>query len=182
MSDALLGRLCGKYAQRDAIHVAICPATAGETLEPGEWAKIDKDGVCMGARQSDAHGIVDPFLMESVEKVQRFYLCLKPNAVNGMRHHWSHPEISDSQTPATDKSESEKWLMEYAERVNHYDSPTRAFERLIESLRDRELFFYGSDLHGFHDIEKDADDLRFHAERYLGIKINWNDFTFSCSC
>lgn len=40
---------------------------------------------------------------------------------------------------------------------------------------------YGRDLTGVYDLE-DVDELRFHAERYLGIRINWDNFTFSCSC
>ena len=72
-------------------------------------------------------------------------------------------------------------LRAYSMRQNSYDDAELAFERLIEGLKTRELCFHGSDLHGLYDID-DADDLRYHAEAYLGIKIDFNGFEFSCSC
>jgi hypothetical protein len=56
-----------------------------------------------------------------------------------------------------------------------------AFQRLIEGLQDEELFAHGTDLHFFSEVHE-PDELKRHAEAYLGKKIDWQQFTFSCSC
>lgn len=88
---------------------------------------------------------------------------------------------------------SEKWLRRYAVEHNPYDvegvfgdakrpgGSEVAFQRLISGLRDGDLFFNGSDLHSLEQLD-DADELRHHAEQYLGIRIDWSNFSFSCSC
>ena len=65
-----------------------------ETLLPGDRViingflqaeKTDED-------DEDFIGIVDPFLpYQRIYPGTKFYLCLKPNSVTGMRHHWKHP-------------------------------------------------------------------------------------------
>lgn len=173
MSEVKLGTPPPKDAQRDAVHVAIFPCIAGQKLKPGQHVKID-GGKAYSAKD-DAVGIVDPFLRESVANGVRMYVCLYPASVIGMRHHWQHPAFDG------DKAQSEQWLRNYAARVNCYDGPEAAFERLIEGLKDKQLYFYGSDLHGLYELDQ-ADELRRHAETYLGVSIHWDDFGFSCSC
>lgn len=80
-----------------------------------------------------------------------------------------------------ERQEAEDWLKVYAARMNCYDDPEAAFNGLVEGLRTKELFAHGSDLHGLYDLH-DAEDLREHARTYLGLEIDWNRFTFSCSC
>lgn len=36
-------------------------------------------------------------------------------------------------------------------------------------------------MHCFQDLE-DADELKRHAENYLGISIDWDDYVFGCPC
>jgi hypothetical protein len=76
-------------------------------------------------------------------------------------------------------------LQAYAIRCNPYDfeqdGAEAALKRLLDGLRTGELFFYGSDLHGRYDVD-DEWSLKEHAERYLGIEIDWGNFSFSCSC
>jgi len=74
-----------------------------------------------------------------------------------------------------------KWLRKYSERVNTYDDPEAGFYRLLKGLKGGELYFRGSDLHGLYDLE-DADELKENAELFFGINIDWDDFSFSCSC
>ena len=175
MSESQLGELCNEQSRRDAVHVAYLPVKAHKTLRPGQ-----KTGA-KGRESSDDKpiGIVDPFLVDRVKKGQWFKLCLLPGSVTGMRHHWECPAVA-AETP-TDKAISEAWLRKYAIRKNSYDEPDRAFERLCENLLEGELFFHGSDLHGFYELPQ-ADELKRHAENYLGIEINWGGFKFSCSC
>ena len=174
MSDVVLGRLIATPQNRDAIHVAVIPMKAAEALKPGQRVGVVREGV---AGPSDiVRGIVDPYLEHDVPKDATFWMCLLPNTVTGMRHHWSHPAFS-----ASDVSTSEMWLRCYATRANSYDTPEEAFQRLLDGLRTGELFFHGSDLHGLYELD-DADDLRRHGEAYLGIAIDWGRFEFSCSC
>lgn len=176
MGDVRLGDEPGRNAGRDAIHVAVIPATAGEALRPGQRVGIRDDKAFM---DGEILGIVDPYLIDDVPAGCDFWLCLLPNSVVGMRHHWMHPAFDEN---GDDRSESEKWLRAYAKQMNPYDaSEDDAFNRLLDGLRSGELFAYGSDLHGLYDLDY-ADELRFHAERYLGIKIDWGRFGFSCSC
>ena len=175
MSDVLLGTIPDRGEARDAIHVAIIPMVASEMLRPGQRVGVISKGVAGPTVKT--LGIVDPYLLDVVPKGSAFWMCLLPGTVKGMRHHWVHPDFSESE----ERSESETWLRAYAVLKNNYDTPELAFERLIEGLKTRELFFNGSDLHGLYDIN-DIGDLQFHAEAYLGIKIDFNGFEFSCSC
>lgn len=174
MSDVVLGKLTAESQGRDAIHVAVIPMKASETLKPGQ--RVARLGEGLAGPGDVIVGIVDPFLTEDVPAGEVFWLCLLPNTVTGMRHHWNHPSFS-----TRDSSSSEEWLRDYAARVNTYDSPGDAFERLIDCLKAGDLFFHGSDLHGLYELD-DAEELRRHAEAYLGIRIEWGNFTFSCSC
>ena len=65
--------------------------------------------------------------------------------------------------------------------MNDYDTEEVAFERLMEGLLSRSLFAHGSGLHGFYDLD-DAEELRHHAENVLGVRVNWSEFQFRCSC
>ena len=89
-----LGSLVDAYERRrDAIHIAVAPVTAMERLNPGQRVRLtdggQQDGVV--ATDYDAIGIVDPFLLEPVDRGQRFWLFLNPNTITGLRHIWTHP-------------------------------------------------------------------------------------------
>ena len=107
MSDPLLGQFPNPYAQRDAVHVAIIPVVASSNLSPGERIGVTEDGgVFYSYAGADKPiGIVDPFLPRSVKHGERFYLCLFPGTVYGMRHHWLHPQFQSKAEPNDDKKE-----------------------------------------------------------------------------
>lgn len=185
-SDVKLGRLIGPEAQRDAVHVAIAPVQAGQDgLRPGDWVTVGDDGLAYPG----TIGIVDPFLAPDVKinKYQWFYLCLRPGTVTSIRHHWAHPAFATEERTISisDCAESEEWLRAYAIKMNPYDvdeyGSKEAFTTLIKGLQNKELFASGTDLHSLDEL-KNSDELKFHAERYLGIPINWSNFEFSCSC
>lgn len=85
--------------RRDAIHVAIAPVTAYETLIPGEkigfvqQGDYEHVGACRNGADKYAVGIVDPYLTGSVLKGERFYLFLSPGTVTSLRHVWNHPQF-----------------------------------------------------------------------------------------
>lgn len=81
-------------ARRDAIHVAVAPVEAGESLDSGCRVVLDKQGKARLCARDDpkAVGIVDPFLMTRVVlQGERFWLFLYPNSVTSLRHVWTHP-------------------------------------------------------------------------------------------
>lgn len=188
MSNVYLGEEPGKYAARDAIHVAVIPAVAGAKLRPGERVSV-QDGVALPSNQPV--GIVDPFLEEPVESGMRFWLCLMPETVTGMRHHWSHPAFKDDNVARKyTKEESEAWLRDFAETSDCPD-----FDILIAAATGKSiscvdpdyygtyendgeyLYFSGRDAHG--EIPEEFWD---HVENYTGVKCELRAKRFSCSC
>jgi len=95
MSDSVqLGKIIEGDAFRDAIHIAVAPVTAAHCLSPGEHVGLIGDGDKVSDTAEKMIGIVDPFLRRAVAKGERFYLCLYPNTVTGMRHMWTHPAFA----------------------------------------------------------------------------------------
>jgi len=73
---------------RDAIHVAISPVQAGETLFPGEKIKLEGGVAISVERAEDSIGVVSPFLKDQVKEGEWFYMFLNPNTVQNLRHTW----------------------------------------------------------------------------------------------
>lgn len=94
-TDALqtLGNIIGPYEKRDAIHLAVEPAIAAETLRPGQDVGFVSNGVGVCDKPL---GIVDPFLKGSVAKGDRFWLIVYPRQITSLRHVWAHPEFPES--------------------------------------------------------------------------------------
>jgi hypothetical protein len=83
--------------RRDAVHVAVAPVTAGETLRPGQHVGFAPAGQTetVGPVDPDRRvGVVDPFLPADVPAGQRFWLFLYPNTVTSLRHVWTHPAFA----------------------------------------------------------------------------------------
>jgi hypothetical protein len=121
MSDSqfLIGKLIDGRGDPDAIHVATMPATAAETLRPGQHVGFKEGGYQVTSTPVAPYaliGIVDPFLPKNVKEGQRFFVLLYPNTITGLRHVWSHPSISvDGVGVGTS---SEKWLRDFARDVD----------------------------------------------------------------
>lgn len=78
--------------RRDAVHIALAPVTAAERLTPGQHVGlVQQDNVELAGPCRHNIGIVDPYLSEPVEAGERFWLCLYPGTVTGLRHVWTHP-------------------------------------------------------------------------------------------
>lgn len=84
--------------RRDAIHVAVAPVTAAGRLEPGQHIGFQRPGDTehVSPDSSNLIGIVDPFLPESVEPGERFWMFLYPQTITGMRHAWHHPAFEQA--------------------------------------------------------------------------------------
>src|SRR6476469_2438797 len=91
----VLGKLINEKEQkRDAVHVAVAPATAGERLSPGEPVSI-VGGVAV--RSKSAIGIVDPFLTGPVFERERFWVLRHPGSITNLRHECDHPQIANEE-------------------------------------------------------------------------------------
>lgn len=142
MSDTPIGKLADETSQRDAIHIAIAPVTAGEKLYPGDDVGF-RAGDCETAWRTGVIkpiGIVDPFLKLNVRLGQRFFIFLYPNTVTGMRHHWEHPAFTEAAKPVDapfvpagvhphERDEAERWLRDFAAVIDI------TYEQLIQAGR-----------------------------------------------
>lgn len=78
--------------RRDAIHVALAPATANEDLNPGDHIGFaEEKNIELFGKCENPIGIVDPYLKDQVKKGQSFWMFLYPETVTSLRHVWTHP-------------------------------------------------------------------------------------------
>ena len=184
MTDTLkLGQPIEGTQHRDAIHIAVAPVVATTTLYPGQdIGFVEKGDTQKVGKSAHPIGIVDPFLKQPVYAGMRLWMFLYPYTITSLRHDWTHPAFTAAAAPHPDRAESERWLRNYAVRVNTYDDPDRAYQRLIDGLRAGAMLSHGTTIYSVDDID-DAEELRRHAEIVLGRPIDaWENFTFSCSC
>lgn len=120
-------KIVSGITERDAVHVAIIPCEAGESLGPGTKVFVDRDdgGCAKRAFITPAVGVVDPFLSEVVNRGERFWLMLFPGTITSLRHEWSHPVFPIGESDEV-VQESKAWLSELADRSNI------SYEELIE--------------------------------------------------
>jgi hypothetical protein len=82
------------HALRDAVHIAVYPATAGAELQPGQRVGLSPLKLAV-PDADDPVGIVDPYLTAPVPQGGRFWLCLFPDTVRTLVHLWSAPGFPD---------------------------------------------------------------------------------------
>lgn len=92
--------------RRDAIHMAVAPCVAAETLSPGAhvgfWERGNMEVV--GEMPSEkCFGIVDPFLREAVKPGDRFWVFIYPNTITSLRHVWTHPAFIQAYREGNDE-------------------------------------------------------------------------------
>lgn len=180
MSELKLGQIITDEQQRDAIHVAVVPIVAAEYLKPGDpIGRIDGDlfGEC-----HEPIGVVDPFLKQGVEPGQKCWLFLYPNTVTGMRHHWEHPAFPSSMpTSGKDRSVSEQWIRDFAEKINQtYTGLMDAAETWV----DEEEYTFVGENEGYKDgSDSEWREFWMHWQQVTGKTprnpIGW---FFSCGC
>lgn len=180
----------GAMAYRDAIHVAIAPAVAGEKLYPGQDV-IVINGVACSATAGRV-GIVDPFLSLAVYPEQRFWVFLIPGSITSLRHEWTHPAFDDAgrldagiKLPAGVQvtelgtcTASDAWIREFAGSVGlEYDelmSGARDWLAHGEFLNRGELLYDVDLLAGFWEHYAIATGRMVPASKRQNF--------FSCSC
>lgn len=182
----ILGELLKGGEERDAIHIAILPATAGDYISPGARINVRPDG--WADLQGDPNAIADPFLPGQIYPGQQFYALLFPYTIESLRHEWVHrdfprtikdkdPRLSDSQ------QDSLNWLLNFAEEWGFN------FEDLIEEASsedsDRWVTAIGRDIHSRYELEGDYDLFWHHLEVYTGKHFSPDhreSLGWSCSC
>lgn len=178
MSEAtqdLIGKVLGTRGERDAIHIAVYPAVAARSLQPGANVGLNEDGEADNLSDKDI-GVVDPFLKATVRRGERFFIFLYPNTATGLRHVYTHPVLDSADK---DKTESEQWLRAFADRLFIYDPEygTR-FDVLIENA---EQGGFGTDIEYGYDCQPTA-EFWDHFERYTGRKVVHRPAHFRCAC
>lgn len=182
MAEVKLGKLIEGEAERDAIHIAVVPLVAGVGMMSGQAFRL-KEGSNNVAVPSEGsgvmHGIVDPYLGDiDVRKGQRFWGCLFPGTVTGMRHHWSHPAFDGGESPKPTKEESEQWLRRFCWRA---DCP--GFDETMELARSnrRSEYLHVNGMDASGEIPPEFWD---HVENLYGVEIPEEDraIGFSCAC
>lgn len=203
-----LGQIIDEKAGRDAIHLAVFPAIAGETLTPGQDVGLIADGNTASADVECPVGIVDPFLEFVVEAGQWFWLIIYPRQIDSLRHVWSHPAFPEEVAsviekekiePAPDKAVSEAWLRDWVEAN---DCPP--YDYMMDALSvklcgghvpslDPESYESGLEWHPgesfltFVGVDSHADvppEFWEHFEIVTGIKVSSTTRVtyFSCTC
>lgn len=174
MSDVRLGRLPGEDAGRDATHVAVVPVQAGVEMAPGAHCGVYSDGYA-GPAEAKNIGIVDPFLTRPVAKGERFYLCLYPGSVTGLRHVYLHPRL-DGDSSVT----SRDWIELLAHECGMtYDRLMMAAEYWLEC---NEYTYDNSETYKRVKWEQWR-EFWHHYEIVTGKKVDDHEATFfTCSC
>lgn len=187
-TDALatLGTIIDATAARDAIHLAVEPADAGQKLYPGQDVCL-KDGKAY-ATAENLVGIVDPFLKWPVQPGERFWLVVYPRQITSLRHVWEHPAFPGAR-PAVDAApaksqadESMDWIRFYADSIDlTYNVLMEGADTWVNS-RDQycKYLVQGGTLEGTYT------DPEFwkHYEIVRGVKVpeDRKENFFSCSC
>lgn len=189
MSNTEVGQLLSGSEGRDAIHIAIAPVVAGESLVPGDRVTFRDDGdttIVVKCDPALAVGIADPFLPKALRPGDRFFMFLNPNTITSLRHEWTHPAFKEGFRSTGDMVASENWLRDFCE--NNDCPPYKTLMSIITgdfvgdddtsaSIDGNYINLYGMDGHA--SIPEEFWD---HAEVVTGRKFHNRPSGFSCSC
>lgn len=198
-TDALdtLGSVIDESQKRDAIHLAVIPATANERLLPGDHVSYDETGLSERTKVGEGVGIVDPFLIEALRPGDRFWLVVYPRQISSLRHVWEHPAFPPSgetepvaePSPGITRADSEEWLRQLAVRAagglddgadgDGWDRYT--FDCFIRDLQNGDgeyVVLHGRD----NDISSIPHETWLHLSNYLGREVAPRATHFSCTC
>lgn len=187
MKQPKVGKLIAGDAQRDAIHVAIAPVVAGQTLRAAMHVYL-KNGVALThgyglSRQDDTVGIVDPFIgKEDLESGDKFYLFLYPDTVNSIRHDWVHPAI-----PSPKFVESKQWLEDFAKELDEENEPYGDEAEGLSSydalMKDVKHFIENGHIATYRSSWTDLPrDFWTHYQNVTGEEVEYKAERLPCRC
>ena len=166
-TDALetLGTIIGPGEKRDAIHIAVEPVTAGESLSAGDHVAV-KDGIATRTAVGAGLGVVDPFLANHVKKGERFWFLMYPRQVRTLRHVWTHPDFPDVESKvANEQSASEAFIAVLADRLGITSN------RLIQYAKDWVEYDEYAVAGGLFEGEWIPDEFWRHFEAVTGTDV-----------
>ena len=191
-AQAWLGKLLPDDVARDATHVAVVPMVAATEMEPGTHCGVVADGQAGLVSEDKTIGIVDPFLCENVKKGERFYLCLYPRSVTGLRHIYDHPALDKmpSSAPVRSHETSERWLRDYIERYTGRHDGYPTYEDVLDKIKESDAWGNSQLFHTVevedearqnrHDDESLPSEFWDHVETVLGRRIHNRATHFAC--
>lgn len=172
-----IGTLINGPENRDAIHIAVAPVTADETLEPGQHIAFvterDNEFVHAGLPGTTI-GMVDPYLAGPVKKGDKFWMFLHPNTITSLRHNWTHPAFKNDNV----RDQSQNWIKWYAISLgmSYEDLMKGAFSYLAHD----EYLNRGPDLESV-SLNSDFWD-KFEIVTGMRVPEDHKSDFFSCSC
>lgn len=169
--------------ERDAIHIAVAPAVAGEELRPGQHVAIEAKQSGEAVSVGEFVGVVDPFLAAdiTVRPGQRFWVYLYPGSITSLRHEWTHPAFplaeGSAAAPGTVEA-SRRWLAEFA------GENSIGVDELIEGMKDGDGVCFRSE-GGRDEAQEKKEQLWWHVEIVTGKRFSPDHrekVWFSCGC
>lgn len=192
-TDALetLGYVIDSEQKRDAIHLAVEPVVAGETLYPGQDIGFNEDGEATHRNADKFLGIVDPFLKRRVEPGDRFWLVVYPRKITSLRHVWTHPDFpktgdlmdveqctKKATAERTDTEDAMRWIANYAGTLGlTYDA---LMDAALAYLDDDKYLCEGSRYEGESLPEGFWSHFEIITRR--NVRESQRHSFFSCSC
>ena len=189
----LIGKLLPEGAGRDAVHIAVLPVVAAETLAAGKCVSIKiKDGEYVASFPLKGEwivGIVDPYLNQLVRRGQRCFVFLYPQTITSLRHQWVHPEV-----PEIEEYEKGIALKVYNQLVKEHEEWLRRFaekwqidyDEMIEAAKVGGTWFLGTDMHSADDFDEgELDEFWGHLEKLTGKRFDREHrerMDYSCAC
>jgi hypothetical protein len=185
-TDALetLGSIIGASEARDAIHLAVEPVVAAESLWRGQDVGLLPDGKA-SSKAGKMLGIVDPFLKAPVKAGDRFWLVVYPRQITSLRHVWAHPDFARTPDlpdakPATDAEVSKAWIANFAASINQ--TVNRLMGAAEEWLQDEEYTYDNSE--SYKDQWDKFPEFWTHYAIVTGKEVpaDKRHSFFTCSC
>lgn len=184
-----------KGSGRDAIHLAVEPVVAGETLMAGDKITIDfRDRSAFRWEEGSVlHGIVDPFLSRPVKPDESFWCVLMPRTINSLRHVWSHSDFPEENAPQPPPpirwvdahvEAAKDWMVEFATRHGMtYTAVMEGADRFQTSLyrEDGEVEYLTTGLSSSIQIEYGFWE-NYEIIRGVAVPTEARGEFFTCSC
>lgn len=148
MDTLKIGKIINSPQNRDAVHMAIVPIEAGQSLSAGVHVGISGGRAVAAGNRIKAIGIVDPFLTVGVNPEDKFWLFLYPGSITSLRHAWTHPAFGDIEGTLefSEKQLSVAWMHNFCEKEGlHYGdllfhTSVGVRQDLCDSLGDNKEF------------------------------------------
>lgn len=167
---------------RDAIHLAVEPIVAGELLFPGQHIGIKESKAFGATHKIKMLGIVDPFLKDTIQPGQKFWLVVYPRQITSLRHVWSHPDFTEVSTPLVDYTDpvdiSKAWIIAFAADLD------QTYKRLMDAadqwVNDGDYTYDNSET--YKDHWDKFPEFWDHYKVVTGREPNEKESFFTCSC